>query len=210
MSSEVLINSNQREIRVALMENHQVAELFIEHEANKGIVGNIYRGKVTKILPGMQVAFVDIGLHDSGLVHVSQLSNTFVKDPHEIVGIGDQVKVWVTSIDKDRHRVALTMIEPGTETPPEAKSKRGQKRPSKRPPKRGTPPPYKRKLDNAKQKHSAHHARKPSRPHKPKKPVVPITESMKEGKEPMKTFGDLAQFFTKAEKPKSEEEKKKG
>ena len=58
MSSEILINSNQREIRVALMENHQVAELFIEHKANKGIVGNIYRGRVTKILPGMQVAFV--------------------------------------------------------------------------------------------------------------------------------------------------------
>ena len=148
-------------------------------------------------------AFVDIGLHDSGLVHVSQLSNTFVKDPHEIVGIGDQVKVWVTSIDKDRHRVALTMIEPGTETPHEAKPKRGQKRP----PKRGTPPPYKRKRDDAKKKHSAHHAKKPSRPHKPRKPVVPITDNMKDGKEPMKTFGDLAQFFTKPEKPKSDKKK---
>jgi ribonuclease G len=47
MSSEILINSNLREIRVALIENNQLAELFIEHRANKGIVGNIYKGKVT-------------------------------------------------------------------------------------------------------------------------------------------------------------------
>ncbi len=73
MSSEILINSNQREIRVALMENNQVSELFIEHKTNKGIVGNIYRGKITKILPGMQVAFVDIGLEKSGFLYVGDI-----------------------------------------------------------------------------------------------------------------------------------------
>ena len=51
MSSEIFINSNQREIRVALMENSMLVELFIEHKSQKGIVGNIYQGKVTKILP---------------------------------------------------------------------------------------------------------------------------------------------------------------
>ena len=76
MSSEILINSNQREIRVALIENHQVAELFIEHKANKGIVGNIYHGKVTKVLPGMQVAFVDIGLEKSGFLYVGDIDVT--------------------------------------------------------------------------------------------------------------------------------------
>lgn len=59
-------------------------------------------------------AFVDIGLHDSGLVHVSQLANKFVRDPHEIVSVGDIVKVWVLEIDKGRRRVSLTMIAPGT------------------------------------------------------------------------------------------------
>ena len=44
MSSEILINSNMREIRVALTENNQLAELFIEHQTNKGVVGNIYKG----------------------------------------------------------------------------------------------------------------------------------------------------------------------
>ena len=85
MSSEVLINSNQREIRVALMENHQVAELFIEHKANKGIVGNIYRGKVTKILPGMQVAFVDIGLEKAGFLYVGDI------DVIDMLGLEDEM-----------------------------------------------------------------------------------------------------------------------
>ena len=59
-------------------------------------------------------AFVDIGLHDSGLVHVSQLANKFVRDPHDVVSVGDIVKVWVMEIDKTRRRVSLTMIPPGT------------------------------------------------------------------------------------------------
>ena len=68
MSSEILVNSNTREIRVALTENNQLAELFIEHQTNKGIVGNIYKGVVTKVLPGMQVAFVDMGLDKAGFL----------------------------------------------------------------------------------------------------------------------------------------------
>ena len=76
MSSEILINSNQREIRVALMENSLLVELFIEHNTQKGIVGNIYKGKVTKILPGMQVAFVDIGLDKAGFLYVGDIDVT--------------------------------------------------------------------------------------------------------------------------------------
>jgi len=73
MHSEIIINSNPREIRVALMENNQLVELFIEHKSNKGIVGNIYKGKVTKVLPGMQVAFVDIGLEKAGFLYVGDI-----------------------------------------------------------------------------------------------------------------------------------------
>ena len=81
MSSEILINSNPREIRVALMENNQLAELFIEHRANKGIVGNIYKGTVTKVLPGMQVAFVDIGLDKAGFLYVGDVDVSDLLDP---------------------------------------------------------------------------------------------------------------------------------
>ncbi|SVC86718.1 uncharacterized protein METZ01_LOCUS339572, partial [marine metagenome] len=72
--------TNRREIRVALIENNQLAELFIEHRANKGIVGNIYKGKVTKILPGMQVAFVDIGLEKAGFLCVADIDISSISD----------------------------------------------------------------------------------------------------------------------------------
>ena len=85
MSSEILINSNQREIRVALMENNQVSELFIEHKTKKGIVGNIYLGRVTKILPGMQVAFVDIGMEKAGFLYVADI------DAVDILGLHSDI-----------------------------------------------------------------------------------------------------------------------
>lgn len=56
--------------------------------------------------------FVDIGLNDSGLVHISQLADRYVPNPHEVCAVGDIVKVWVLSIDKARRRVSLTMIDP--------------------------------------------------------------------------------------------------
>lgn len=72
-------------------------------------------------------AFVDVGLKDSGLVHISELANQFVRNPHEVVAVGDVVKVWVLGVDKDRRRVSLTMIAPGTKVahPPRERGKRG-------------------------------------------------------------------------------------
>lgn len=60
-------------------------------------------------------AFVDVGLKDSGLVHISQLANKFIKSPYDIVSVGDIVSVWVMAVDMERRRVSLTMIAPGTE-----------------------------------------------------------------------------------------------
>src|SRR5271157_12335 len=60
-------------------------------------------------------AFVDIGLKDSGLVHISQLANRYIKTPHDVVSVGDVVTVWVMSVDQERKRVSLTMVKPGTE-----------------------------------------------------------------------------------------------
>lgn len=57
-------------------------------------------------------AFVDIGLKDSGLVHISQMANRYIKSPHEVVAVGDVVKVWVLGIEKDRRRVSLSMVDP--------------------------------------------------------------------------------------------------
>jgi protein Tex len=61
-------------------------------------------------------AFVDIGLKDSGLVHVSQLSDQFISSPHDVVSVGDIVTVWVQSVDLERRRVGLTMLDPAKQT----------------------------------------------------------------------------------------------
>ena len=55
-------------------------------------------------------AFVDIGVHEDGLVHISKLSKQHIKNPHAIVAVGDIVTVWVTEIDKKRQRIGLSMI----------------------------------------------------------------------------------------------------
>src|SRR5215813_13913979 len=75
---DIVVNAMPHETRVALLEQHTVTELFIEQHTNHGIVGNIYRGRVAKILPGMQAAFVDIGLPKAGFLHVSDI----LVDPH--------------------------------------------------------------------------------------------------------------------------------
>jgi ribonuclease G len=67
---EIIINATPQQIRVALWEEGQVAEIYIERRKHRGIVGNIYKGRVTKVLPGMQAAFVDIGLKKDAFLYV--------------------------------------------------------------------------------------------------------------------------------------------
>lgn len=73
MTEEILINESATETRVAKVENGVVQELYIERTAKRGLVGNIYRGKVVRVLPGMQAAFVDIGLSKAAFIHVKEL-----------------------------------------------------------------------------------------------------------------------------------------
>ncbi len=73
MSDEILINVTPPETRVAVVENGVVQEVFIERSRQNGLVGNIYRGKVSRVLPGMQAAFVDIGLGRAAFLHVSDV-----------------------------------------------------------------------------------------------------------------------------------------
>ena len=72
-TDEVLINVTPMESRVALIENGVVQELFIERTAKRGLVGNIYRGKVVRVLPGMQAAFIDIGLERTAFLHINEV-----------------------------------------------------------------------------------------------------------------------------------------
>ncbi|MBK1873410.1 MULTISPECIES: ribonuclease G [Marinobacter] len=73
MSEEILINVTPVETRVALVENGMLQEAYIERASRKGIVGNIYKGKVVRVLPGMEAAFVDIGLERAAFIHASDV-----------------------------------------------------------------------------------------------------------------------------------------
>jgi ribonuclease G len=73
MTKELVINVTSHETRVALLESGHIAELYIERQRERGIVGNIYKGKVIRVLPGMQAAFVDIGLEKAAFLYVADV-----------------------------------------------------------------------------------------------------------------------------------------
>ncbi|MGA0949688.1 MAG: Rne/Rng family ribonuclease [Burkholderiaceae bacterium] len=73
MPDEILINCAPHEVRVATIDQGAVQDVLVERSLNRGLVGNVYVGKVTRVLPGMQSAFVDIGLARSGFLHVADL-----------------------------------------------------------------------------------------------------------------------------------------
>lgn len=105
--TELLVNVTPSETRVALVENGLLKELHIERETKRGIVGNIYKGRITRVLPGMQSAFVDIGLEKAAFLHASDIvSHTecvdesekkkfVVKDISELVREGQDIVVQV-------------------------------------------------------------------------------------------------------------------
>ena len=73
MARDLIVSTNPRETRVALLEDGVVSELFLEREAHRGIVGSIYKGRVTRVLPGMQSAFVDLGLERDAFLHAADV-----------------------------------------------------------------------------------------------------------------------------------------
>lgn len=89
--------------------------------------GMVLEGTVTNV--AAFGAFVDIGVHQDGLVHVSQLADRFIKDPHEVVKAGDVVQVRVTEVDAPRKRIALTMRKDGGTSAAAAREERGPARP---------------------------------------------------------------------------------
>ncbi len=80
MSEEILMNITPMESRVAVVENGVLQEVYIERPQKRGIVGNIYKGKVVRVLPGMQAAFVDIGLERAAFIHVGEICRRGERD----------------------------------------------------------------------------------------------------------------------------------
>jgi ribonuclease G len=93
MPQEILINSTPREIRVALVEDGVLQDLLIERTAQRGLIGNIYIGKVSRVLPGMQAAFIDIGIARTAFLHASDIQHHADRDANAAEpGIGELVR----------------------------------------------------------------------------------------------------------------------
>ncbi len=90
---EILVNVTAREVRAALLENGVLQEVFVERAARRGLIGNLYKGRVSRVLPGMQAAFVDIGLARTGFLHASDIEMRgqaqFPDDEGEVPGTTD-------------------------------------------------------------------------------------------------------------------------
>jgi ribonuclease G len=73
VKAEILINVTAREVRAAVVENGMLQEIFVERASRRGLLGNIYKGRVSRVLPGMQAAFIDIGLERTAFLHTSNI-----------------------------------------------------------------------------------------------------------------------------------------
>jgi ribonuclease G len=105
MTTEILINVAERETRAALVESGDLQEVHIERESRRGLVGNVYKGLVTRVLPGMQAAFIDVGLERTAFLHVDDIAvtrpdSTLVglpraDDIRRVVNQGDELLVQI-------------------------------------------------------------------------------------------------------------------
>jgi uncharacterized protein len=185
--------------------------------------------KLDDLKPGMELqgtvlnvvdfgAFVDIGISDSALIHISKLADQFIRDPQEVVSVGDFLKVWVINVDKERRRVSLTAIDPSAARRPKERREgrpRRQKpqfqpaqkqgaaseaRPAPRPAVAQQRPPQRPAGKRPPPKTPSRTSAPPPKP----KPVRPITNAMLTGKQPMRSFSDLVQFYAKKQQETDE------
>jgi uncharacterized protein len=184
------------------------------------------KGTVVNVVPFG--AFVDIGLKDTGLVHISRMANKFIKNPYEVVGVGDVVSVWVVEVDNERKRASLTMVAPGQERKPQPRP--AFTAPPPRPPRPERPdrpaPPRPPRLagppSRPQQDRSARFQKPrppsppaatesapgpppvplppPKRPAKPK-PLPKLSSDALSGKSPLGSFAELEAFFKTKDEP---------
>jgi uncharacterized protein len=168
-------------------------------------------------------AFIDIGLKDSGLVHISQMANRYIKNPYDVAAVGDVVTVWVLAVDQERRRVSLTMLRPGTDRKASEKGAQPPRPQRSGRPQRGHRPPPPRghavAVPNQAQAGAApQEATKPAAIHRgggrparppaaapqpaarPRKSARPapkpkLSQAALEGAAPLRTFGELKAYF---------------
>jgi uncharacterized protein len=173
--------------------------------------------KMSDLQPGMELrgtvlnvvdfgAFVDVGLKESGLVHISRMSAQFIRSPHDKVSVGDVVTVWVLGVDAERKRVSLSLVPPGTPVAP-----RGRRPQEETPPaaagmpqagvpqnegagtgaSKATTPPADQAKKTGRPKPAV-----PGKPHKkPAAKAPPLSAGAQSGEEPLRSFGQLKQLW---------------
>src|SRR5450755_2429788 len=105
VSTEILINASFHEARAAVVENGMLQELFLERPSRRGLISNIYKGRVSRVLPGMQAAFIEIGLERTAFLHASDIfdprhADTGIEPPRtenirSLVAEGNEILVQV-------------------------------------------------------------------------------------------------------------------
>src|SRR5437868_2791120 len=120
MSNILVINASGQETRVALIEQGTISEYYLERKNEKGIVGNIYKGRVVRVLPGMQAAFVDIGLDKAAFLYVGDI----VSDP-SFPGFSEEMDIKAGSVEGDPAEAPEDLPEPSEEALPQAAAGNG-------------------------------------------------------------------------------------
>ena len=119
MKREILINACNLEVRVAAVEDNSLAELYLERNQQRSLAGNIYKGKVTRVLPGMQAAFVDIGLEKAGFLHVSDFLTG-------IDAVGSMADILGEDVETEPVETDELVDQPSEDAPDVAISEDGQ------------------------------------------------------------------------------------
>jgi ribonuclease G len=132
MNKEMIISSNGHDTRVAILEDDQVVEIFIERENQRGVVGNVYKGRVSKVLPGMQSSFVDIGLDRDAFLYVSEVVTPaeFEKlegaddedGPAAVPALGDVPEIPADAVDAALALAAPVAVAAAPDRAPERRS----------------------------------------------------------------------------------------
>lgn len=158
--------------------------------------GPMFRRDVLKLedlTPGMKLkgtvqnvvdfgAFVDVGLKDGALVHISKMADRYVQSPHDVTSVGDVIDVWVISIDEERRRIALTMLDPDRQSPDVPNTKPRGSEQSQKP-------------NSNKEDRPPANARRPEQVRKKQPPTEELPTDKREGRTPLSGFGELKRLW---------------
>jgi len=103
---EILVNVTPREVRAALLENGVLQEVLIERASRRGLISNIYKGRVSRVLPGMQAAFIDIGIERTAFLHASDIAH----NPHNGDG-GDEVETNIRDLVQEGDELLVQVLK---------------------------------------------------------------------------------------------------